>query len=125
MSLGAARYSVGAPIVVVVINGLDRSIFTDDSKADCSIVTLQRQDGASWNNIVGCAQQRPPATVAIGSARARTMTLRPTSVNFEALEESRRPLTSGTYRAQYTYRFDANGSGPDPLAAVSDSFKIG
>jgi len=124
VSLSATRYSAGAPIVVVVINGLDRPIFTDDSKADCSIITLQRQDRATWKNIVGCAQQRPPATVAIGPAHARTITLQPASVNFDTLNNTQGPLASGTYRAQYTYRFDADAGGPDKFAAVSDSFEI-
>jgi hypothetical protein len=117
------RPASGGTIQVVVANGLDRAIYTDDAKADCSIVTLQRLDGTTWRDVPGCAQQRPPATVAIGPAHARTVTLHPASSNFRIRPDSR--IDPGTYRVRCTYRLTPDQQGDDPEAAESEPFTIG
>jgi hypothetical protein len=123
---GQVRVSVTTtrPIITVVVdNGLDHTIYTDDAKADCSIVFLQRLYGSTWRDVPGCAQQRPPATVAIGAAHARTVTLQPASSNFRVEAGSR--LDAGTYRARCTYRLTRDDQGGEPQAAVSEPFTIG
>jgi hypothetical protein len=120
----ARRYAPGALISVVVANGLDRTIFTDDSKADCSIIILQRLEGTTWDDVPGCAQQRPPATVAIGPAHSRTVSLQPASSNFRIGAGPEPALKAGAYRAKYTYRFTPEQADNDPLSILSDPFTI-
>ncbi|HET8684312.1 MAG TPA: hypothetical protein VFM54_20910 [Micromonosporaceae bacterium] len=123
--VSAARYTPGAPISMVVVNGLDRTVFTNDSKSDCSIITLQRLDDAIWQDVPGCAQQRPPAIVAIGPAHHRAMTLHPASSNFRLTADFEPALRPGTYRAKFTYRFTPDQNNDDSLTALSDPFVIG
>jgi len=124
VTVSAERYAPGAVISAVVANGLDRTIFTNDSKSDCSIVMLQRLRATTWEDVPGCAQQRPPATVAIGPAHARTVSMHPTSSNFRISLGSEPTLSAGMYRAKYTYRFTPEQDNNDVMAALSGPFTI-
>jgi hypothetical protein len=110
-------FTTSAPVGVVVANGLNKPIFTHDSKTDCSIIILQHQQGATWTDVLNCNQQRPPATFAIGPAHARTLTIRSSTL-------SQADLGPGTYRVKFTYRFDADQS-DDPLTGLSSAIEIG
>jgi hypothetical protein len=124
VAIRAETYRRGAPITVIVTNGLSRTIFTDDSKTDCSIVILQRQDRSPWSDIPGCAQRRPPATVATGPAHLRTLTVHPASSNLRITPDAEPALPAGTYRAKYTYRYTAAPDNGDPYVSFSRPFTI-
>jgi len=107
----------------LVTNGLHRAIYTQDAKSDCSILLLQRFDGASWTDVSGCALGRPPAVVVIDASHARAVTIDPGSINF-ANGMPTASLPAGTYRLQLTYGFGAQ-DGQELVAAASPVFILG
>jgi hypothetical protein len=121
--LGAASYPVSAVIHTTVMNGLDRAIYTDDFKTVCSIVILQRKDGDTWTDIVGCQLGRPTATVAIGPSLGRTVEIDPSSFHFAS--GIRGPaFGAGVYRVKFTCRFQPAAGGDDPVTVYSPEFTI-
>lgn len=123
--LSARSYARGKVISAVIANGLDRTIYVEDSNSDCSIAVIERQTGATWQPITGCAQRRPPVTVAIGASRGRTVLLEPSSSNFAAvLGPSAVPLEEGTYRLTVTFRLSEQPQGEAPLVTHSSPFQI-
>ncbi|SRR6266536_531685 len=124
ITLSASSYARGDVISGVIANGLDRTLYTMDSKSDCSIAILERQQDGAWTPILGCAVRRPPVTVAIGPSRGRTIAFDPSSSNFAAvLGRAGVPLVAGTYRLRFTYGFSRD-QGQEPLAAQSSPFQI-
>ena len=72
-------YAVGTVIRATVANGLDRTIYTEDSKTACTLGFLQRLESAGWSDITGCGLGRPPATAAIGPGLGRVIVFDPSS----------------------------------------------
>jgi hypothetical protein len=124
IAVSAPTYRSGSVVSAVVANGLNKSIYTEDAKTDCSIAFLERLDGTSWTVVAGCALRRPPATLAIGPGRGRTVTYDPTSVNFGSAGGTRSALTAGTYRIRFTYRLSAEPAAEEPLTVLSAPFTI-
>jgi hypothetical protein len=109
--LGGAEFRTGARLLVTVANGLDRTIYSDDFKTDCSIVTLERRIGLAWAPITGCALGRPTMTVAIGSGRGRMISIDPRSMHLrKAAAGSELAFGTGTYRFTFAYRVTAQPS---------------
>jgi hypothetical protein len=123
VTVSARSYKPRVPIGAVVTNGLRHAIYTQDTKSDCSILLLQRLDGASWADVSGCALGRPPAVVAIGASHARTVAIDPGSINF-ANGSPTATLPPGTYRLRLTYGFSFQ-EGDEPMAATSPPFVLG
>jgi hypothetical protein len=116
------RYARGEVIEATVANGLDNTIFGEDSQSDCSILLLELKKGGAWQPIPGCEQRRPPVSVAIGSSRGRSVTIDPASPGFAAaLGQDAVPLEPGTYRLTFTYSVGQAGG---PQAAHSAPFEI-
>lgn len=118
VTVSAASYGRGQVVSATIANGLDRPVFTTDSKSDCSIAILEREDAGAWNPILDCAVRRPPVTVAIGPSRGRTVQMNPS--NFAAAGT---PLEAGTYRLTFTYGLSRE-QGQEPLVARSPTFEI-
>jgi len=123
--MSASAYPVGAVVSAVVANGLDQTIYAQDSKTDCTIAFLQRHAGARWVDIPACALGRPPLTVAIGPSLGRTVSFNPFSVHFGVVTDARPALNAGSYRVKFTYRSGAGDDAQEPLVAYSASFPIG
>jgi hypothetical protein len=104
-----------------VVNGTDHTVYIHDSKTDCSILLLEGLDAGNWWGIPACTQMRPPATVAIGPSRARTVTINPASADFQIGAI----LPAGTYRLKLTYRLTSGPDGDESLTALSTPFRIG
>src|SRR6266516_2672602 len=83
VSLSASAYALRTVISANVVNGTDHTVYSQDAKTDCSILLLERLDSGNWQGIPACAQMRPPATVAIGPSRARTVRINPASSDFQ------------------------------------------
>jgi len=114
-------FELGSPISALVANGLDQTIYTEDSQSDCSILLLERLETSRWEPVPGCNVRRPPLRVAIGSSRGRTVLIDPSSDAFLAvLGPTEVPLHEGTYRLTLTYRAH---SGPSRLVS-SAPFQI-
>jgi hypothetical protein len=123
ITLSAPRYARGSVISAVIANGLDRTVYAQDSKSDCSIVLIERLDGGTWQPIPGCNLRLPPVAVAIGSDRGRTVSIDPSSGGFAAeLGPSGVPLEAGTYRLTFTYGLDPQ-QGQEALVSHSSPFE--
>lgn len=122
--LGAAEFRAGSVLRVIVANGLDRTIYSDDFKTDCSIVTLERRTASGWDPIVGCALGRPTMTVAIGPSRGRTIEIDPRSMHLQkAAAGGPLAFSGGTYRVAFTYRTQPQ-PGPQERTVYSAVFQI-
>jgi hypothetical protein len=111
-------------ITAVITNGLDRTVYTEDSKSDCSILLLQRLEGGSWIDVPACAERRPPLVVAVGASHARTISINPRSVNFAAVSGSSEPaLEPGIYRLKLSYSFTRQ-EGEEQMAVYSQRFRV-
>jgi hypothetical protein len=124
VDLSASVYEQGQVISVLIANGLDRTVYAQDSKTDCAIAFLQRQEETGWTDIPACAVLRPPVTWAIGPRHGRTVSFDPSSVNFAAVSEGRPALGAGTYRVKFTFRTAPGPEGEEPLVAFSRPFVI-
>lgn len=124
VDLSASTYEQGQVVSALIANGLDRTVYAQDSKTDCAIAFLQKQEGTRWTDIPACAVLRPPATWAIGSLHGRTVSFDPSSVHFAAVSEERPALGPGTYRVKFTYRLSPGPEGEEPFEAFSRPFVI-
>jgi hypothetical protein len=119
--LARSEFRAGDRIGLTVANGLDRTIYSDDFKTECSIVTLERQVASRWDPITGCALGRPTMTVAIGSGRGRTITIDPRSMHLQKAAAGA-PLAfgAGTYRITFRYRFSPQmGAGEQTVSSAT------
>jgi hypothetical protein len=123
VTVSADRYAVGENLLVSITNRLDRSIYTEDFKTECTIVYLQRKDNGAWMDITGCRLGRPTMTVAIGAGASKALTIDPNS--FHLTGGSEPGLVAGSYRVKFTYRFAQEVGGDDPFAVYSAEFTIG
>ncbi len=121
ITLSAPSYAGGQVISAVIANGLDRTVYAENSKSDCSIAVIEQREGVTWQPIVACGLRLPPVTVAIGPSRGRTVTIDPSSSNFAPPLGQ---LEAGTYRLTFTYRASEKPQGEEPLAARSPAFQI-
>ncbi len=116
---GGGDVALGAPLTGEVASGLGVTIYLEDMHSDCSILTLERQDGAAWLPLGECAMERAARVLAIGPGRGRAVTIHPGSVHFAAT-----PVTAGTYRLVARYWLTA-APGPDAAeVAVSAPFTV-
>lgn len=114
-----------AAISVRAANGLDSTVYTEDSKTDCSIVILERRNGEEWTRIAGCAVERLPAVLAIGPGRVRTARIDPMSFHLGVPEGSSTPAFGvGAYRIRFTFRRGPAPQGVEPESVLSDTFRI-
>ena len=119
----AGEYRMGAVIKVTVANGTERPVYTEDFKTACTIVTLQRRDGADWTDMIGCALGRPTETVRIGPGLGRTAELDPASIHLNNTPGGP-GFGTGSYRLMFTYRLDpAPGTG-NPSVVYSEQFAV-
>ncbi|MGH2452903.1 MAG: hypothetical protein ACRDF5_03955 [bacterium] len=124
--LGPSSFREGEKIQVTIANGLKQSIYTEDSKTDCSIIILQRWHGNTWQPVLGCVLGRAPIVVVIGSGRARLVTINPFSVHLRAgtTEGSKPALRVGPYRIKFAYRLRPGPEFEEPYAVFSPTFRI-
>jgi len=118
VKLNASNYRTGQRIDVAVANGSSKTVYTDDFKTECTIVTLQRHDGGSWTDILGCRLGRPTMTISIAPGGSRTVSLEPTSFHLDG------SVGPGTYRIKFGYRLTNEVGGDDPLVAYSAEFRV-
>lgn len=124
--LGAPSFREGEKIRATVANGRRQTIYSEDSKTDCSIVILERWAGKSWQPILGCAVGRAPIVVAIGPGRGRVVTIDPFSFHLRmgTPDTSKPVLRAGTYRIKYAYRLGPGPEFEEPYTGFSPTFHI-
>lgn len=119
----APSVAVGQPVSVIISNGTGKTIYVDDMKTDCSIVTLQRRTGTRWDTVGGCLMERSPITVAIEPGAQRTVTVTPASMHVGGAP-GRPGFGAGRYRFTCTYRFTRVVDWLEGTMIVSDEFAI-
>lgn len=125
ISLSADSYAPGEAIATTISNGLRQTLYVEDSKSDCSIVTLERLEGGNWRPLPGCGMERLPLVVAIGPGRGRGVTINPLSTHFGVAPGGSEPaFGSGRYRIKFTYRLAPGPEGQEREATRSEVFHI-
>ena len=118
-------YPKGQWVEATVANGFAQTIYTEDSKSDCSIAILERWDGVAWQPLLDCAMGRAPLVVAIGPGQGRTVTINPLSTDFGGIAGATEPaFIAGTYRIKFTYRLAPEPEGEEPYEAYSKTFDL-
>lgn len=104
---------MGEQVSAVVTNGLDVPIYAEDMKTDCSVVTLERQEGLEWKRISGCMMKRPTRTVQLQAGADREVVIDPSGASFRL-----QAIVSGIYRISFVYRLESE---PDAEAFITHS----
>ncbi len=123
VTVNAPSYREGEVIRGVVANGLDRTIYTDDLKSDCSIVLLERREGGDWREIEGCAAFRRAFTFGISPGRGREASINPRSNNFPGWVRGP-AFGAGTYRIKFAYWLQPGRPPLQPSVVYSPTFAI-
>jgi len=125
VSMEQATYKEGAIVSARIANGLEGTIYAQDSNSDCSIAMLERREGDAWTRVPGCNVERIAAIVAIGPGRTRTVSINPLSRHFGVTTRSTKPaFGAGLYRMRLSYRLKPEASASDPQAVSSETFRI-
>ncbi len=117
----ATLFEAGQDLTLAVSNGSTQTIYVEDMKTDCSIVTLLAKAGDGWETVWGCGMERLPRVVAIEPGGSEPVVIRPDSSHI--LTEG--GLGAGTYRARFSYRLAPGPEGEEPEVAFSAEFEIG
>ena len=105
LHLGQTHAGVTDAVSVTVTNDLPQAILLEDHQSECTVVTLERQEGSGWLAVAPCQLETPTRVVPIPSGAAQTVMLRP--------EGGTQPRVwqAGTYRFALNYSAGAeNGA---------------
>jgi hypothetical protein len=102
-----STYQSSDHIQVTVTNGLTTPIYALDTKASCSILTLQTQNNGTWvlSNAAPCPLGRRPAQVKINPGQKYTVTI---SAGVPGSTQGTFP--AGTYRLVLIYSTSATNT---------------
>jgi hypothetical protein len=115
LEIGASSFPRGTTITVTVKNRRSSPIYGLSGQSFCTILDVQRLDGANWVSQARCVAGAPPVPVRIEPNPQVEVDLEPKLAN-------ERPLEPGVYRIQFGYRL---GSHDGPSATVySQTFTI-
>jgi hypothetical protein len=125
LKVSESSYKKGERIVARVANGLQYSIYTEDMKTDCSIVTLEHWAGSRWQPLLNCGMERLTSIVRIEAGQAVRVEIQMASSNVGANPGGQKvPLGMNKYRLKFTYRFSPGPEGFEPEVVYSDVFSI-
>lgn len=113
-----AIYQDREPVIVKVNNDLDRTIVAEDHKSYCSILYVQKQDGANWVNVATCLLATPTRLIKIGSHEDYFVKI--------ANDDTASRLTPGTYRLELTYMMADSTGQPTgtPMTIYGPTFSV-
>src|SRR5260370_16438925 len=77
LRLGQMHTGVTDAVSVTVANDLPTAILVEDHQSECTVVTLERQEGGGWLAVAPCQLETPTRLLPIPSGTAHTVTLRP------------------------------------------------
>jgi hypothetical protein len=111
-----SQYGSKDSMQVTVTNTTDQAIYAWDTKASCSVLGLELQDGGAWqpSSQAGCAMKRAAMAVKIAPGQTYSATIRA-----GLLPGSNTEFTGGSYRL--TLAYGASPSAADTAATVVDS----
>jgi hypothetical protein len=124
LHLGQTHAAVTDAVSVTVANDLPTAILVEDHQSECTVVTLERQQGGGWLAVAPCQLETPTRLLPIPSGTAQTVTLRPEGGPQPRLWQA------GTYRFALHYSAGEEGqTNPAALAPAgivySQTFTIG
>ena len=105
------QYTPADTIIVAIANGLPYDILAADHQSNCTTVTLERQDGTSWQPQNPCRLMIATRLVPIDAGTATTVRLQPQPA-----------WAAGTYRIAFTYM---QSTGATSSTVYSTRFTIG
>jgi hypothetical protein len=124
LHLGQTHAGVTDAVSITVANDLPTAILVEDHQSECTVVTLERQQGGGWLAMAPCQLETPTRLLPIPSGTAQTVTLRPEG------GPQPRMWQAGTYRFALHYSAGEEGqTNPAALASsgivYSQTFTIG
>jgi hypothetical protein len=124
LHLGQTHTGVTDAVSVTVANDLPTAILVEDHQSECTVVTLERQQGGGWLAVAPCQLETPTRLLSIPSGTAQTVTLRPEGGPQPRLWQA------GTYRFALHYsageEWQTNPAALAPAGIVySQTFTIG
>jgi hypothetical protein len=123
VTLVSPTFLEGEVIRGTVANGLDKTIYTQDSKSNCSIVLLEQWNGTSWVPVHGCKLGRAPAVVPIHTGRGLQISLDPNSTHLTS-EPGVSVVQPGRYRLIFSFGLMAAGQFEETMTVHSDPFSV-
>ena len=120
VQVDAVRYQAGAAIAVTVVNGGSRPVYTEDQKADCTVVSLQRRTGPEWSALSACGSERAARTVSFAPGEVHRASINTASVNF-----ADQPASPGEYRVVFSFRWAQQPEAGEDGRAESATFTLG
>ena len=124
LRLGQTHSGVTDTVSVTVTNILPQAILVEDHQSQCTVVTLERQEGGGWLAVAPCLLETPTRLLPIPSGTAQTVTLRPEG------GPQPRVWQAGTFR--FALHYSAGTEGQTSRAALapttivySQTFTIG
>jgi hypothetical protein len=113
LHLGQTHAGVTDAVSVTVSNDLPTAILVEDHQSECTVVTLQRQEGGGWLAVAPCQLETPTRLLSILSGTAQTVTLRPEG------GPQPRAWQAGTYR--FALHYSAGAEGQTSRAALASA----
>lgn len=106
VSVGQPSYSPTDTIVVTVTNGTSHDVFAANHQTACTIVRLERLDGATWTPAGGCDEGTVTTFIPVRAGSSATFHLAPGGGMMKSA-----PWAAGTYRVAFRYTQTVAGSG--------------
>ena len=111
LSVDAASYQIGDPIVAILSNQGVGTIYFPDHLTNCTVIQLQRQVNGNWEEVNPCLLEIPTRQFHLDAGQGLDVELQ-SATN-----------SAGSYRAALTYQLRESGG---PLVAIhSPEFVVG
>ncbi|MFI5273488.1 MAG: hypothetical protein ACHQ4H_10700 [Ktedonobacterales bacterium] len=91
-----SHYTTSGTAILTISNGLIQTIWSADHQTNCTVLTLERQSGASWQPVGPCLSMRVTRMLPFVSNSQ-------TQVKFAGIQGVTTSWPAGTYRARFTY----------------------
>lgn len=123
---GASHYATSDSISVVVHNTASQTIYVVAHFTDCSIISLERLVGGSWQPVNQCADGYPhPYVTNITPGAAVTIQMSAASASSDANPIVPPNWPAGIYRARLTYATSESAAFGQGVAVYSATFSVG
>ncbi len=93
LQVGAASYPAGSTVHVTIKNQSNQTINFADHQTNCTVLTVQRQVGDSWQAMAPCRQMIVTRLHALSAGASMDVSITTTG-----------PWSAGVYRARLDYR---------------------
>jgi len=121
----ASRYETSDPINVVVRNSSSQTIYVVAHFTDCSIISLERLVGSSWQPVNPCMDGFPhPSVARIAPGADLSIQMPPVSASSTEQTNATTRWPLGTYRTALTYTVNLSAAFSAGTTVLSTQFVI-